>query len=455
MKEKSLAIQAGILASAGLTTKIIGFVYRIPMANILGNTGNGIYSVAFGIYGIVLTLSSYSMPISVSKLVSEKAAVGSKEDSIKVFRVAMLVSVIVGAFAAMGLYFGADGLAGVYNKTGLEMPLKVLAPTTFIVSVLGCFRGYFQGYGNMVPTALSQIIEQIINAVVSIIAAGQITVLIIGSNNEAALRAMGGTMGNTVDDYLFADIMSLKGFKETYITDLQGVFNTQYTQMINLPIGMATAFGVSVIPKLTTAFSTKNKLKINHNIAQLIKMTGMVVLPAAAGLTLCSDEIMRVLFPNLRSLHNLAANLLLYGSISAVLYSFSTISTSILQGCNYFKVPVINSGISLGVHIVLVVFMIKYTDLRAYGLLIGDIIFPLLILILNAVFIKKKISPQIHWKNTLLKPLVGTFIMGMAIITFKVLVSNTNIRSLFLLVAEVVIGIVVYGGFTIKFLKEN
>ena len=280
------------------------------------------------------------MPISVSKLVSEKAAVGSKEDLIKVFRVAMLVSVIVGALAAMGLYFGADGLAGVYNKTGLEMPLKVLAPTTFIVSVLGCFRGYFQGYGNMVPTALSQIIEQIINAVVSIIAAGQITVLIIGSSNEAALRAMGGTMGTcagamaalvcvmiiyyknnsgnkirmsisytevkeifasllslmipiilsqtiyqigyTVDDYLFADIMSLKGFKETYITDLQGVFNTQYTQMINLPIGMATAFGVSVIPKLTTAFSTKNKLKINHNIAQLIKMTGMVVLPAAA-----------------------------------------------------------------------------------------------------------------------------------------------------------------------------
>nr|WP_302628974.1 polysaccharide biosynthesis C-terminal domain-containing protein [uncultured Eubacterium sp.] len=258
-----------------------------------------------------------------------------------------------------------------------------------------------------------------------------------------------------MDDYLFADIMSLKGFKETYITDLQGVFNTQYTQMINLPIGMATAFGVSVIPKLTTAFSTKNKLKINHNIAQLIKMTGMVVLPATAGLTLCSDEIIRVLFPNLRSLHNLAANLLLYGSISAVLYSFSTISTSILQGCNYFKVPVMNSGISLGVHIVLVVFMIKYTDLRAYGLLIGDIIFPLLILILNAVFIKKKISPQIHWKNAILKPLVGTFIMGIAIIIFKVLVRNTNIRSLFLLVAEVVIGIVVYGGFTIKFLKQG
>ncbi len=88
-----------------------------------------------------------------------------------------------------------------------------------------------------------------------------------------------------------------------------------------------------------------------------------------------------------------------------------------------------NSGISLGVHIVLVVFMIKYTDLRAYGLLIGDIIFPLLILILNAVFIKKKISPQIHWENAILKPLVGTFIMGIAIIIFKVLVRKYEYKK--------------------------
>ena len=72
-KSKSFVMQASILASAGLITKVIGFVYRIPMSNILGNTGNGINSVAFGIYSIALTLSSYSVPVALSKLISEKS----------------------------------------------------------------------------------------------------------------------------------------------------------------------------------------------------------------------------------------------------------------------------------------------------------------------------------------------------------------------------------------------
>ena len=171
--EKSFAMQAGILASAGLITKVIGFLYRIPMANILGNTGNGIYSVAFSIYSIVLTLSSYSMPISVSKLISEKRAVGEKEAD-KIFKVSVIISILFGMIASLGLFLGANGLANMYGKSGLEMPLRVLALTTFIVAILGCIRGYFQGYGNMIPTAVSQIVEQIVNAVVSVVAASQI-----------------------------------------------------------------------------------------------------------------------------------------------------------------------------------------------------------------------------------------------------------------------------------------
>lgn len=502
---KSLALQASVLASAGLITKIIGFIYRIPMANILGNTGNGIYSVAFGIYSIVLTLSSYSMPISISKLISEKMADENEIAAQKIFRISLLVSVIVGAIASFGLYFGADCLAHVYNKTGLQMPLKILAPTTFIVAVLGCFRGYFQGYGNMVPTALTQIVEQIINAVVSIIAASQITFLFVDIENKAALRAAGGTLGTcagalvallcifyfytnnkskslqhiqissveakriftsllvlmipiilsqtiyqigyTIDDYIFAKVMGMKGFHENYITSLQGVFNTQYTQMINLPIGVATAFGVSVIPRITSAFIKKEKNEISENIGQLIKMTSIVVFPATAGLTICSEEIMSVLFPGLGDLHSIAVNLLLYGSISAVFYSFSTISASILQGCNRFKVPVINAAISLAVHIVLVVFLIYSTNLQTYALLIGDVVFPMLILILNVVAIKKNVRAKINIKDNILKPIVGSIIMGFVIIAFKMIADIFTDSNLVLLFVEVIVGLVVYGYF--------
>lgn len=338
---------------------------------------------------------------------------------------------------------------------------------------------------------------------ISIVIAGQIVVIIASKHNEAALRAMGGTVGTfagalaallfivlyyikkrnvisnkiytsytdgkkiflrlvsimipiilsqtiyqigyTIDDYLFADIMKNKGWGDVYITDLQGVFNTQYTQMINLPIGMATAFGVSVIPRITASYKTKKKLEMSKNIEQLIGMTSVVVLPATIGLTICADEIMSVLFPNLGEMYTIAVKLLAYGSVSAILYSFSTISTSILQGCNYFKIPVINSALSLGVHVIIVASLIKYTELQTYALLIGDMIFPLLILVFNVCVIIKKIKPQVDWKKSVVTPLLGAMLMGGAVLVLRMTANYFGIASLWKLALEVIVGIAVYG----------
>ena len=97
--KKSLAVQGSILAIAGLISKMIGFLYRIPMANIVGNEGNGLYSVSFGIYGIALTLSSYSCPLAVSKLMSARFAQGKPKNAHKVFRIAQLFAVSTGFIA--------------------------------------------------------------------------------------------------------------------------------------------------------------------------------------------------------------------------------------------------------------------------------------------------------------------------------------------------------------------
>ena len=83
--KKSFLIQGSILAGAGIITKIIGFIYRIPMSNLLGDRGNGIYTVAFGIYNIALTLSSYSMPLAVSKLVAARLAKGETQNAKRIF----------------------------------------------------------------------------------------------------------------------------------------------------------------------------------------------------------------------------------------------------------------------------------------------------------------------------------------------------------------------------------
>ena len=106
--KKSLVIQGSILAIAGLVSKIIGFLYRIPMANIMGNTGNGIYSVSFGIYNIALTLSSYSMPLAVSKLVSARLAKKEYKNAHRLFRDALIFAIIAGTIACLVLFFGAE-----------------------------------------------------------------------------------------------------------------------------------------------------------------------------------------------------------------------------------------------------------------------------------------------------------------------------------------------------------
>ena len=152
-KKKNMLLQGGILAGAGLITKIIGFAYRIPMSNMMGDEGNGLYSVAFGIYGIALTISSYSLPLAVSKMVSARVAKGEYRNMRTVVTNALVYAVIAGLLAMNILFFGAGAFERLYDRPGLEMPLRVLAPTTFIVALLGVFRGYFQGHGDKIGRA--------------------------------------------------------------------------------------------------------------------------------------------------------------------------------------------------------------------------------------------------------------------------------------------------------------
>ncbi|MGC6178208.1 putative polysaccharide biosynthesis protein [Lacrimispora sp. 38-1] len=196
-------LQGIILAAAGIIVRIIGMFYRIPLADILGDEGNGYYSSAFSIYSILLIVSSYSLPTAVSKMVAVRMARKEYVNSMKVLKVSLFYGTVVGGLGAAVLWFGAD----VFANQFLKMPytsyaLKTLAPTVWIIAYLGVFRGYFQGLGTMLPTAVSQIFEQIVNAVISIYAAAMLfkeglrSNALYGSTQYSfAFGAAGGTIG--------------------------------------------------------------------------------------------------------------------------------------------------------------------------------------------------------------------------------------------------------------------
>lgn len=204
-KESNFVVQGSILAIASIVVRIIGIAYRIPMINIIGDDGMGYYGTAFNVYNIALLLSSYSLPLAVSKMVSARLANKQYRSSIRILKAALGYATLVGGLAAAVIWFGADFFATeVFFMPYAAFALKTLAPTVWIMAYLGVFRGYYQGQGTMVPTAFSQVFEQIVNAIVSVAAGSflfnqalKVEVLKgeAGSGYSNAWGAAGGTIG--------------------------------------------------------------------------------------------------------------------------------------------------------------------------------------------------------------------------------------------------------------------
>ena len=151
-------LQGTILAAASIISRIIGLVYRVPLTAIIGKTGNDFYGTAYEIYNIILLISSYSLPLAVSKLVAARMAKGQAKDAYRVLKGSLLFAGVSGTAAMAIVYFGADFFTGTLLKTPLSsIALKVLAPTLLIVAIVGVFRGFFQGLNTMMPSAISQI----------------------------------------------------------------------------------------------------------------------------------------------------------------------------------------------------------------------------------------------------------------------------------------------------------
>ncbi|MCR5345875.1 MAG: polysaccharide biosynthesis protein [Lachnospiraceae bacterium] len=205
-KGSEFIVQGSILAIASIASRIIGLLYRIPMTNIIGDDGNNYYGSAFEVYNIMLLISSYSLPTAVSKFISGYRAVGDYKTVKRIYKTALMVSLTSGIIAALIVFFGASTITKVLKTPLSVYALLVLAPSLIILSVMGVLRGLFQGMGTMIPTAFSQIIEQIVNAIVSVTFAyilynrGLKVGAVLGNSKQyaSAFGAAGGTLGTTL-----------------------------------------------------------------------------------------------------------------------------------------------------------------------------------------------------------------------------------------------------------------
>lgn len=204
IKKKSndnFILQASILAAAGIISRIIGLLYRSPLNAIIGERGLGFYQSTYEYYTIILLISSYSIPSAISKVIAQKLAVKEYRNAHRIFLVAMGYTASIGLIGGLFLFLGA----GIFVDAEVVPVLRTFAPTIFFYGFLGVLRGYFQAHKTMVQTSFSQIIEQIINAIVSIGAACLLISIFMGTMEEpedlagqiarAKYGAMGSAMG--------------------------------------------------------------------------------------------------------------------------------------------------------------------------------------------------------------------------------------------------------------------
>ncbi|MFU0828045.1 MAG: Polysacc-synt-C domain-containing protein [Lachnoclostridium sp.] len=504
-RKSNFLVQGSILAAASIIVRLIGLVYRIPLTNIIGDEGMGYYSNAYAIYNIALILSSYSLPLAVSKLVAARIATKEYRNSYRIFLCAMCFAIVSGTIASLCLFLGADFFAtSIFNLPQSAIPLRVLAPTVFVFAVMGVLRGYYQGKNTMLPTSISQIIEQIVNAIVSIAAAYYLMMQHSASQNISAFGAAGGTLGTFVgactsliflafifalykpiidrqlrkdttpdtesyselfklllatiipvilsqtvyqissvlDSAQFGHILAGKGFDEETRSELWGIYSNKYNLLINVPVSIASAMSVAIIPSIVASKTEGSNYEVKNKVHMAVKFNMIIAIPAAFGMAVLASPILQLLFHDSREL---PANLIRLGAIAIVTTALSTITNGILQGINRMRTPVIHSAISLAIHIVLLFVLLKFFNLSTYGLVIGNITFTLVVCILNWISVGRELNYRQEVKKTFLIPAACSAIMGViAYLIYNGLYHLIRINSICTL-AAVVIAAIAYG----------
>lgn len=520
-RSRNFIAQGSILAATGILCRLIGMLYRIPLVDIIGTVGNGYYTSAYSIYNILLIISSYSLPTAISKVVSTRLARERYDDVRTALKAAFLYATVMGGAACAVMYFGSDIIAEFMQKPFCRYALRTLAPTVWVMAYLGILRGYFQGYGSMVPTAVSQIFEQIVNAIVSIVMAallfdyGMKADLIYSDTQYSyAYGAAGGTIGTgmgaliallffiiifllygkmpagnggfgtvsrrrsrssnrssrssnrndyrngyrngqdvynagrssgvrsgekresflhlskvliitlvpillsstvynistVLDDLIFSRMMAGFGLTASVVF-LWGVFG-EYRILFNIPVAIANSLSSSVIPSLTNAVADRERELIRKKIRISIQFVMLISIPAAVGLFALAEPICNLLFAS--EDNSLLISVLRHGALAIVLYSLSTITNGLLQGLGHLADPLINSVVSLVIHVgSLIGLLYLFRDIHA--VIYANTVFAFAVCVLNLFNLHRYVSFRINRRNTFAVPAVASAFMGAAV----------------------------------------
>ena len=483
--QKSFVKGAAILGIAGLLVKLIGAVFRIPLTIIIGTDGMASYSVAYPIYAALVVLSTAGLPTAISRMVSERVSVGDYRGAHNVFQKAFRVLLLIGIVSTVVMLAVAGPVANAAKIPEAKLSLMMLAPALFFVSMLSAYRGYFQGLQHMFPTALTQIVEQLIK-----LGAGLLLAWLWWTPQAPHLGAAGALLGVSLSEVaalvliiilynrkkgdiiekrrmlpntefkarrsIYMDllvialpiaiggcIMPLVSTADTFIINNQMV-NLDYSAfnplsakqnysiltnivnpLINMPAVLSLALCMSLVPAISEGRALKNPAMVSSRSAMGFKLGLLIGLPCAVGMYLLAEPIIQLLYSSDRISPTeiaIGGELLRILAIGVLFLTMLQTMTGILQGAGHQFVPLINLFIGAAVKVVLSIVLIRIPSLNINGAAIGTAACYGIAAVLNVISVARLTKPDIRFFSGFVMPLVSTAAMGMVTyLVFKIM----------------------------------
>lgn len=474
-----------VLTTASLLVKVIGVLYKIPLTYLLGDEGMGYFNTAYTIYAWLYMLSTAGLPIAVSILISEADAAGDEARAARVMRTAACLLLAIGVATTACMLFFSRAIAILLGSREAAYCMTAIAPTLFFICVTSLFRGYFQGYQEMLPTALSQLIEAAGKLVLGMFfaerasAVGQplpivcaaaifgvtvgtalgtlyltIRFLVTRGRRGRASVGVGSASGDRVLPRLFrialpvtvsASVMSMTGlidlgmmirrltsvgYTAAEATALFGNYTTLVVPMFNLPSVLVAPIATGVIPALARARATGDAEGGRRLADGAFRYTALIAMPATLGLCAFARQILALLYPQ-ESVQT-AYRLLVYVSPAVYFLCILTVSNAVLQSSGHAGVPMLGMLLGGTVKTVLGYILMGRADIAVAGAPIGTVACYLIALLVNASAMGHRAHYLPRVKEILFLPLLASMLAvgGARLIYDRLLVSSGSLGTL-------------------------
>ena len=495
-KTGGFASGAFVLMLFGLISKVVGAVYRIPLTSIVGAEGMGLYQMVFPLYTLMLTISSSGIPSSISKLISENIAKNNYKQANRILKVSFLLLVCFSVLCTLIVVVFAGVFAKFQGNYGAKICYYGLAPAIVLVGLISGFRGYFQGFQCMTPSAISGFIEQIIKMAFGLLFAGYlikkgVSYGVLGAligvsiselvallylflsyiikrkkQNRMFLQNQGEilsikstakqilslslfvTLGGLImpltmliDSLVVINILKGQGYSESFATSLFGLQTGTVGSIINMPVVLSLSVATAVLPCVSARLSKGDKEGVVQASNKAVLLTIIFALPSAVGCFTFAEQIIRLLYGKSLTFEQIkiATNLLEIASVGVFYLALLQVSTGLLQGIGKFKIPLLSLAFAGVIKVILNLTVIRISSVGILGAEVSTVTCYLVALIINLIVLKKQGIVKLDLK--ILAVLVISLCIYFSKYLFEIFVNLMNYYLAFFLTIMLVVAI--------------